>query len=104
MVSLPTRPEILVSKMREIVRINGNDDPMDETRKFHSRDLEIVRFSKGELRASYGGVVCLTAPTPGDTSRRIHIYCSNDDFFNLIEDLHRKVIEDPRSLGPAAGL
>jgi hypothetical protein len=103
MVSLLTRPEILVSKVREIVRVNGNDSPLDETRKFYSRDLEIVRSREGALRASYGGVVCLTAPMPGDTSRGIHIYSSNDDFFNLIEELHREVSEDPRNPASAAG-
>jgi hypothetical protein len=104
MVGRLTKPEILVSKVREIVRVNGNDDPLEQTRKFHSRDLEIVRSREGELRASYGGVVCLTAPTPGDTSRRIHIYCSNDEFFNLIEDLHREMTENPRSEEPAGVL
>jgi hypothetical protein len=96
MVSPLTRPEILVSKIREIVRINGNDSPQDEARKFYGRDLEIVRSREGELRASYRGVICLTAPMPGDTSEKIHVYSSHDEFFDLIEELHREINENPR--------
>jgi hypothetical protein len=103
MVSALTRPEILVSKIREIVRINGNDSPQDETRKFHCKDLEIVRSREGELRASFRGVICLTAPMPGDTSERIHVYSSHDEFFDLIEKLHQEVNENPRNYAPATG-
>ena len=103
MVSVLTRPEILVSKIREIVRIGGNDSAQDDSRKFHCSDLEIVRSREGELRASFRGVICLTAPMPGDTSERIHVYCSHDEFFDLIEKLHREVNENPRSQAPAVG-
>ncbi|MBZ5554204.1 MAG: hypothetical protein LAO21_15920 [Acidobacteriia bacterium] len=92
-----------MSKIREIVRIGGNDSAQDESRKFHCSDLEIVRSREGELRASFRGVICLTAPMPGDTSERIHVYCSHDEFFDLIEKLHREVNENPRSQAPAVG-
>lgn len=103
MLSPLTRPETLASKIREIVRINGSDSPQDETRKFHYKDLEIVRSRQGELRASYRGVICLTAPMPGDTSERIHVYCSQDEFLDLIEELHREVDKNLQNKGFPAG-
>jgi|GEM_PF-4901429 len=102
MVTPLTRPEILVSKIREIVGAVGSDNLQDETRKFCYGDLKIIRSREGGLRASYGGLICLTAPVPGDTSDQIHIYCSNNKFFDLVEDLHQKVNGIPIKLAPIA--